>query len=163
MYNLCNKFCKEISDHKIYSSKNFHMNSTYFWYKIPGPFRYKGREMQINFCYSSVSICVCLCLKGRLSNQELVHEDPQTPVVHTLIMKLSLNHLRRKVVQGPTKCGTSLNEMIKCSEKMFFSYCKTWNEVSNHFRQGNNEGHILSVDILLIFNREKNSQILLKD
>lgn len=118
MYNLCNKFCKEIFDHKIYSSKNFHMNSTYFWYKIPGPFRYKGREMQINFCYSSVSICVCLCLKGRLSNQELVHEDPQTPVVHTLIMKLSLNHLRRKVVQGPTKCGTSLNEMSdkkKCS------------------------------------------------
>lgn len=78
--------------------------------------------MQINFCYSSVSICVCLCLKGRFSDQELVHENSQTPVVNALIVKLSLNHLRRKVVQGPTKCGTPLNEMIFQSVKKKCSF-----------------------------------------
>lgn len=43
------------------------------------------------------------CFKGGFSNQELVAKDTQTPQVHLFIVSLSLNHLRRQVVQCSTK------------------------------------------------------------
>mmetsp|Transcript_21606 Transcript_21606/g.44583 ORF Transcript_21606/g.44583 Transcript_21606/m.44583 type:complete len:271 (-) Transcript_21606:618-1430(-) len=69
--------------------------------QILGIFRHPTRPPNIHSRDSPIRHCLRLGLKGRTSHQKLVQQHPQRPRVHLLIVLLSLDHLRGKVVQRP--------------------------------------------------------------
>ena len=60
-------------------------------------------ETEVDPTDPSIGGLMPLRFKRRIAHQELVHQHPQAPDIHPLIVLLPLNHLRGQVVQGPTQ------------------------------------------------------------
>ena len=65
-----------------------------------------------------------LGLEGRLPDEELVAEHAEAPQVHLLVVHLTLDHLRRQVVQRPAqRCASVQIHMIRfITQFSFFVY-----------------------------------------
>ena len=61
---------------------------------------------------------MALRLEGRFPDKELVAQDAQTPQVHLLVVHLTLDHLRRQVVQRPTQRRASKNKFVRKSQNL---------------------------------------------
>jgi len=75
--------------------------------EVPGRAGDVGREPEVDVDDPLVGVLVGLGLEWRFADQELVGEDAECPVVHPLVVGLTLDHLRRKIVQGPAHGGPS--------------------------------------------------------
>ena len=58
--------------------------------QVPRGGRYVAREPQVDVDDPLVGVLVRLGLERRFSHQELVGEDPKSPVVHTLVVGVTL-------------------------------------------------------------------------
>ena len=58
--------------------------------QVPGGGRHVAREPQVDVDDPLVGVLVCLGLERRFSHQELVGEDPERPVVHALVVGVTL-------------------------------------------------------------------------
>lgn len=65
-----------------------------------------GKFDNTDLHYPLVGFCMAGSFKRWVSDQTFIAQDPDAPQVHLLTVSVSLNHLRREVVQCPTH-GTS--------------------------------------------------------
>mmetsp|Transcript_26252 Transcript_26252/g.59573 ORF Transcript_26252/g.59573 Transcript_26252/m.59573 type:complete len:212 (-) Transcript_26252:129-764(-) len=67
------------------------------------PSRHVGGKLEVDLCDPSVGLRVTLRFEGRIAHEKLVAENPERPDVDVLVVRLTLYHLRRKVVESSTE------------------------------------------------------------
>lgn len=66
------------------------------------------RELEVEFKNPHVSfILSSLVFERRVAHQKFVAEDSETPQINFLVVSLSLDHLRRQVIEGSAEGSTS--------------------------------------------------------
>ena len=112
-------------------------------------------ELQVYRCDALVRVVVAWSLKRRVPEQELVTEDAKAPDVHSIVVRLSGQHLRGQVVQGPTQSLPAtvgrVNGPAKVGNLQFAPHAK-----QKIFRLDVAMNHVLAVAVLQCTGQRRN-------